>query len=80
LFIGEEVAGGVLAGYGLVLSHASQLPLVEDGSFATHEAVLVGSYDSIGVGIGIADVEDAAVVGLVSIVAVGTIHATERRS
>jgi len=78
LLIGVEVVGGFLAGDGLVPGHASQLLLVEHGTLTAHEAVLVGFNGTVGEERWVADVEDAAAVVLVSIVAVGTVQAAER--
>jgi len=78
LFVCEEEAGGLLAGDGLRLRHTGQLALVEHGALTTHEAVLVGLDGAVGEECWVTDVEDAARVVLVSIVAVGTVKAAER--
>jgi len=53
--------------------------LIELCALTTHEAVLVGLYGAFREECGVADVEDAAEVLLVSVVAVGPVQAAERR-
>merc|ERR1712212_1454307 len=78
LFVPEEEAGGLLAGDGLQLRHTGQLLLVEHGALTTHEAVLISFEVAVGEECWVTDVEDAARVLLVSIVAVWTVKAAER--
>ncbi|GBM30778.1 hypothetical protein AVEN_30595-1 [Araneus ventricosus] len=68
---------GVLAGHGVLGEGAGERELVEDGLVAAEEAVVHGLLIAVGVGDGVAHVEDLAVVVDVSVVAVSETVAVE---